>query len=228
MIKTALGIAAAAAVALMGTTALAGPKVKLEPVVSGLNQPLAMVETPDGRMLVVEQWGRVMVVQDGELLGTPFLDIRNLIVDRHPDFDERGLLDIALHPDFANNGKFYVSYSGQLDWQGDLAQMLWYSHNNVVAEYTVSADDPNVADRFSGRVISSTPWPQFNHNGHWIGFGPDGMLYIAMGDGGYANDWGIGHNVLEGNGQDMTTPLGKILRVDPATGEAAGGQPVRR
>ncbi len=225
MIKSFVTLAAAGAVALMGSTALAGPKVNMEPLVSGLNQPLAMAQAADGRIFVVEQWGRVMIVENGELNPTPFLDIRNLIVDRHPDFDERGLLGIALHPDFASNGKFYVSYSGELDWQGDLGQLLWYSHNNVVAEYTVSQDDPNVADRFSGRVISSTPWPQFNHNGHWIGFGPDGMLYISMGDGGYANDWGIGHNVLEGNGQDMTTVLGKMLRVDPETGEAAAGNP---
>lgn len=228
MSRKPLGILVAAAVGLTMTSEAVladAPKVKLEPVVTGLNSPLAMAETPDGRMLVVEQWGRIMVVQDGEVMGTPFLDIRNLIADRHPDFDERGLLGMALHPDFANNGKFYVSYSGDLDWQGDLAQMLWYSHSNVVAEYTVSKDDPNVADRFSGKVLSSTPWPQFNHNGHWIGFGPDGMLYVSMGDGGYANDWGIGHNVLEGNGQDLATPLGKILRIDPATGAAAAGNP---
>ncbi len=218
---------AAAALVLAGTSlAHAGPKVKMEPVVTGLNQPLSMKQPAgDSRMFVIEQWGRVMIVEDGELNPTPFLDIRNLIVDRHPDFDERGLLGLAFHPDFANNGKFYVAYSGDLDWQGDLAQMLWYSHNNVVAEYTVSKDDPNLADRFSGRVLSSTPWPQFNHNGHWIDFGPDGMLYISMGDGGYANDWGIGHNVLEGNGQDITTPLGKILRVDPETGEAPADNP---
>lgn len=228
MSKKTLGVVLGAVMALTfaaGAAQAEAPKVKLEPVATGLNSPLAMVETPDGRMLVVEQWGRVMVVQDGDVLGTPFLDIRNLIVDRHPDFDERGLLGIALHPDFASNGKFYVSYSGELDFQGDLAQMLWYSHNNVVAEYTVSQDDPNVADRFSGRVLSSTPWPQFNHNGHWIGFGPDNMLYVSMGDGGYANDWGIGHNVLEGNGQDMTTPLGKMLRIDPETGQAPADNP---
>jgi len=206
--------------------AFAEVKIKLEPVASGINQPLAMVQPAgDDRMFVNEQWGRVMIIKDGELNPTPFLDIRTLIVDRHPDFDERGLLGLAFHPDFANNGKFYVSYSGTLDFQGDLGQMLWYSHNNIVAEYTVSADDPDVADRFSGRIISSIPWPQFNHNGHWIGFGPDGMLYISSGDGGYANDWGIGHNPLEGNGQDLTSPNGKMLRIDPETGQAPADNP---
>ena len=92
--------------------------------------------------------------------------------------------------------------------------MLWYDHSNVVEEYTVSSTDKNVADPSSARRILTTSWPQFNHNGHWIGFGPDGMLYISMGDGGYANDWGIGHNVTIGNGQDLSTNLGKILRID--------------
>ncbi|HET9497178.1 MAG TPA: PQQ-dependent sugar dehydrogenase [Candidatus Limnocylindria bacterium] len=64
------------------------------------------------------------------------------------------------------------------------------------------------------RLISAIDWPQFNHNGHWIGFGPDGMLYISTGDGGYANDWGIGHNVTDGNGQDLASPNGKMLRID--------------
>lgn len=226
MFRTA-SMAAAAAMMLVGASAQAAEiQVKLEPFVSGVNSPLAMVQPAgDSRMFVAEQWGRVMIVEDGKLNGTPFLDIRALIVDRHPDFDERGLLGLAFHPDFANNGKFYVAYSGHLDFQGDLGQMLWYDHSNIVAEYTVSADDPDAADPNSGRILSSIPWPQFNHNGHWIGFGPDGMLYVATGDGGYANDWGIGHNPAIGNGQDMTSVLGKILRIDPATGAAAAGNP---
>jgi glucose/arabinose dehydrogenase len=226
MFRTAL-LAAAAAMTMAGASALADEKkIKLEPFVTGVNAPLAMVQPAgDSRMFVIEQWGRVMIIEDGQLNGTPFLDIRNLIVDRHPDFDERGLLGLAFHPDFASNGKFYVSYSGQLDWQGDLDMKFWWDHSNVVAEYTVSADYPDEADPKSGRVLSTTPWPQFNHNGHWIGFGPDGMLYVSMGDGGYANDWGIGHNVTIGNGQDTTTPLGKILRIDPATGAAPADNP---
>lgn len=231
MIKTltriAGGVALSGAMAVSAMAAAHGaPKVNLVPVVSGVNSPLAMVQPAgDDRMFIAEQWGRVMIAQDGQLLGTPFLDIRSLIIDRHPDFDERGLLGLALHPDFNENGKFYVAYSAPLDFQGDLGQMLWYSHSNIVSEFTVSADDPNVADRYSERILSSTPWPQFNHNGHWIGFGTDGMLYISMGDGGYANDWGIGHNPLIGNGQDLSNPLGTILRIDPETGEAPPDNP---
>ena len=101
--------------------------------------------------------------------------------------------------------------------------MLYEVITNVVEEYTVSKTDKNAADPSTGRRIMSDAWPQFNHNGHWIGFGPDGMLYVSMGDGGYANDWGIGHNPATGNGQDMTTTLGKMLRIDVNT--RTGGKP---
>jgi glucose/arabinose dehydrogenase len=83
-----------------------------------------------------------------------------------------------------------------------------------VSEFQVSKSDPNKADPNSERIVSAIDWPQFNHNGHWIGFGPDGMLYVSTGDGGYANDWGIGHNAMTGNGQDLTSVHGKILRID--------------
>lgn len=216
-LKTSLfGVCAAALLAVHGAQAA---KVKLEPFVTGVNAPLAMVQPEgDDRMFVVEQDGRIKIVRDGQLLASPFLDLRHLIVDLYHDFDERGLLGLAFHPQFKDNGKFYVAYSGHLNYQGDLGKMLWYSHSNVVAEFQVSAQDPDTADLNSMRVITSTDWPQFNHNGHWIDFGPDGKLYISMGDGGYANDWGIGHNVLEGNGQDLTTNLGKMLRVDVDNG----------
>ena len=210
------GLAGAGLLAGASTAAAEGVKVKLEPYVTGVNAPLAMVQ-PDGddRKFVVEQFGRVRVINAaGELEAEPFLDIRNLIVTQWSDFDERGLLGLAFHPDFKSNGKFYVAFSGHLDFDADLGKEFWWSHTNTVAEFTASEDNPNVANPASMRIITATDWPQFNHNGHWIGFGPDDMLYISMGDGGYANDWGIGHNVTEGNGQDLTTPLGKILRVD--------------
>jgi len=227
-IKLGAALVAALGIAFGSGAAMAGPKIKLEPVVTKVNTPLAMVQPPgDNRMFVIEQFGRVRVVENGKMLPTPFLDIRSKIVKQHHDFDERGLLGIAFHPKFKENGKFYVAYSAHLDFQQDLGQMLWYDHSNVVEEYTVSKSDPNMADPSTARRITSIPWPQFNHNGHWIGFGPDGMLYISTGDGGYANDWGIGHNVTDGNGQDRTTMLGKILRidVDKRTGDKPYGIP---
>ena len=208
-------LSAALVLALAGDPALAQTKIRLEPFVTGVNTPLAMVQPPgDSRFFVIEQFGRVRIVEGGKMRPQPFLDVRSKIPNLHHDFDERGLLGIAFHPNFKSNGKFYIAYSAHLDFQSDLGQMLWYSHSNVVEEYTVNKGDPNTADPSSARRIMSDPWPQFNHNGHWIGFGPDGKLYISMGDGGYANDWGIGHNVTIGNGQDMSTTLGKILRID--------------
>jgi glucose/arabinose dehydrogenase len=221
-------LSAALVLALAGEPAHAQTKIRLEPFVTGINTPLAMVQVPgENRFFVLEQFGRVRVIDNGKLRPAPLLDIRTKIPNLHHDFDERGLLGIALHPNFKSNGKFYVAYSSHLDFQQDLGQMLWYSHSNVVEEYTMMKGDANSADPSSARRIMSDPWPQFNHNGHWIGFGPDGKLYISMGDGGYANDWGIGHNVTMGNGQDMSTTLGKILRidVDARTGNKAYGIP---
>jgi hypothetical protein len=212
-------LAAGAALLTLAGAANAQVNITLEPYVTGVNSPLAMVQ-PEGdeRKFVVEQWGRIRIINaDGELEGDPFLDIRDRIVPLWGDFDERGLLGLAFHPDFATNGKFYVAYSAYTNFQNDLAKMFWWDHTNVVAEYTVMDGDPDRADRNSERRISSIDWPQFNHNGHWIGFGGDGMLYISTGDGGYANDWGIGHNVTEGNGQDMEDMHGKILRIDVDT-----------
>ncbi len=220
----AMCVAGAAMLAVSGA-ANAEMKIKLEPYVTGVNTPLAMVQPKgDDRKFVIEQWGRVRIINaDGQLEATPFLDIRHKLVDRWHDFDEKGLLGLAFHPDFANNGKFYVAYSGPINAQADLGVLFWWSHTNYVEEYTVSEDDPDAADLASGRIISAINWPQFNHNGHWIGFGPDGMLYISTGDGGYANDWGIGHNVTEGNGQDMTVLHGKMLRID--VNSMADGKP---
>ena len=221
--RTLTAASAMAALLTVSVTAQAEVPVKLEPYVSGLNAPLAMVQPEgDDRTFVIEQFGRVRIVRDGQLEPEPFLDIRNLIPQLWKDFDERGLLGLAFHPEFTENGRFYVAYTAHLDFQGDLGKQFWWDHTNVVAEYRVSAEDPDAADPKSGKILTSIDWPQFNHNGHWIGFGKDGMLYISTGDGGYANDWGIGHNVTEGNGQDLTTLLGKILRIDVDGGDPYG------
>ncbi len=214
---TAVALASALALgALASNPASAEMTVNLEPVAEGLTAPLIMVSPPnDDRRFVVEQIGTIRILTpEGELLDQPFLDIRHKIPDLLSTFDEKGLLGLAFHPDFANNGKFYVAYSGIMNAGGDPGKQLWWSHTNNVAEYQVSPDDPNSADPRSEKIITAIDWPQFNHNGHWIGFGPDGYLYISTGDGGYANDWGIGHNVEIGNGQDLTSLHGKILRID--------------
>lgn len=210
----------AAAVALFSATASSTVKVKLEEVASGLTAPLLLISPPgDDRRFIIEQIGLIKVMMpDGEILDEPFLNIRGKLVDLLADFDEQGLLGLAFHPKYKQNGKFYIAYSAPLRGAADLGKQLWYAHTNKVVEYTVSKSDPNVADPASMRVITEIDWPQFNHNGHWIDFGPDGKLYISTGDGGYANDWGIGHNPGIGNGQDMSSLLGKILRVDVDSG----------
>ncbi|MBT6278079.1 MAG: hypothetical protein HOI95_28590 [Chromatiales bacterium] len=190
---------------------------KLELVAEGLNAPMLLLSPPDGtgRRFIVEQTGLIKILEkDGTLLDEPFLNIRSKLVSQLSDFDEQGLLGMAFHPKYKSNGLFYIAYSGKLRGDADLGKQLWYAHTNFVVEMRVSKDDADAADHDYARTISKIDWPQFNHNGHWIGFGPDGYLYISTGDGGYANDWGIGHNVTKGNGQDLGAQHGKILRVD--------------
>jgi glucose/arabinose dehydrogenase len=199
--------------------------VNLQVAADGLTAPLNLVTPPDGtkRRFITEQIGVIKILMpDGKILDEPFLNIRHRIPKLHQDFDERGLLGLAFHPDFKNNGRFFVAYSGLLPGDSTLDKVVWYDHTNYVAEYRVSKTDPNKADPLSERILSKIDWPQFNHNGHWIGFGPDGFLYISTGDGGYANDWGIGHNVTKGNGQDLTSLNGKILRIDVNGSEPYG------
>jgi|SaaInl4_135m_RNA_FD_contig_41_312397_length_1800_multi_11_in_0_out_0_1 glucose/arabinose dehydrogenase len=207
-----------AAIALAMTAVFSGSAsaidVKLEEVASGLQHPLLLISPPnDDRRFIIEQIGTIKVMQpDGKM--STFLDMKGALVPLVPEFDERGLLGLAFHPNFKSNGLFYVSYSVPLHGTANLGNLLFYSHKNVIAERRVSKADANVADPGYSRVISVIDWPQFNHNGHWIGFGPDGMLYATMGDGGYANDYGLGHNPVTGNGQDLSSKHGKILRVD--------------
>ena len=188
--------------------------VKLVEVASGLQHPLLLTSPPgDDRRFIIEQIGLIKILHpDGKV--TPFLNIRELILPLTPEFDERGLLGLAFHPDFKNNGLFYISYSIALLGTENFANLLFFNHKNVVVERRVSKADPNKADPGYSRTISTIDWPQFNHNGHWLGFGPDGMLYMTTGDGGYADDYGLGHNPVTGNGQDLNSKNGKILRID--------------
>ena len=208
----------------MAITALVGGNAsaldaKLEEVASGLQHPLLLISPPgDDRRFIIEQIGTIKILHpDGSI--TPFLDIKGMIVPLIPEFDERGLLGLAFHPDFKNNGLFYISYSVPLHGTPNLGNLVFFDHKNVIAERRVSKSDANKADAGYSRVISVIDWPQFNHNGQWIGFGPDGMLYVSMGDGGFANDYGLGHNPATGNGQDLSSIFGKILRIDVNSAE---------
>jgi cysteine-rich repeat protein len=161
-------------------------------VASGLERPVHVTGPPldPTRVFVVEQRGRIRVVEHGHLLPTPFLAIE----DKVGFGDERGLLSVAFHPDYAANGRFFVDYTNRA---GD----------TVVARYRVSESDPNLADAGSEIILLTVAQPFANHNGGLNLFGPDGYLYVGLGDGGDRND------PLE-NGQSDATVLGKLLRID--------------
>lgn len=167
----------------------------VEVVAEGLDAPVFVASPPgDDRLFIVDQPGVIWVLEDGSLGDAPFLDIRHLV----ECCGERGLLGLAFHPNYAENGRFFLNYTED-------------GGHTLIAEYTVS-DNPNVADPGSARRILGFEQPAGNHNGGWIGFGPDGYLYIATGDGGRAND------VFE-NGQNPNTLLGAILRIDIDNGD---------
>ena len=171
--------------------------VTLEPIVTGLQRPVAVRAAGDGsgRLFIVEQPGRLRIVDDGGLRSTPFLDIRDRVRD---SANEQGLLGLAFHPDYASNGRFFVNYT---DLTGD----------TVVAEYARSEGDPNWSESSSEAIILTIQQPFSNHNGGDIAFGPDGFLWISTGDGGSGGD-------PQGNGQNTQTLLGKLLRVDVDNG----------
>lgn len=174
-----------------------------ELVGSGLVRPIWVTHAPGDtqRIFVIEKQGRIRIIKNGVLLPTAFLDIDALVTGGLSEGSEQGLLGLAFHPNYANNGLFYINYTATAG-AGD----------TVVARYQVS-NDPDVADPNSGVPILTFDQPQSNHNGGWLAFGPDGYLYIATGDGGSSNDAGAGH-ATGGNGQSLDTLLGKMLRIN--------------
>ncbi len=220
-----------------------GPVLGLETIATGLVSPLKAVPAPGepNNLYVVDQTGQIWKVdlKNEDLLKnkTKFLDVGttglNLLVvigALGPDtFDERGLLGLAFHPNYANNKKFYTYTSEPVAGAATFARSWTTSqppdHQNVVSEWTAGSN--------ARRVLLKVDWPQFNHDGGDLAFGPDGYLYISMGDGGGADDRDtttqlfprvvpgqpavnepiFGHG-LDGNGQKLSVPLGKILRID--------------
>ena len=218
--------------------------VRLKTVASGLVAPNYLTHAGDGtnRLFVVDQIGTVRVIENGGLLPMPFLDISfanpdpivGRVVEPRPGFDERGLLGMAFHPDFDNQaepgfGKFYtyssepVSTTVSSDFTVALPVGEVFDHQSVITEWTIDALDDNLIDPTSRRELMRVDQPQFNHDAGMIDFGPDGNLYIALGDGGSANDDAPGHG-LTGNGQDKSNVLGTILRVDVDGSDSANGQ----
>jgi glucose/arabinose dehydrogenase len=181
---------------LLVTSAWANVKVRLELLVDGLIHPMAMLTAPDGtkRRFIVEQSGTIALpLPDGTLRLAPFLDLTEKMVRLNREFDERGLLGMAFHPKFAENGKFYVVYSGPVSSDAPRRTRLFFNCTNYLSEFRVSKTDPNQADLTTERIIYRWHKPQFNHNGGAIAFGPEGYLYISTGDGGFANDKALFH-----------------------------------
>jgi glucose/arabinose dehydrogenase len=190
--------------------------IGLQLVAEGLTSPVALAQPDDGsgRLFIADQVGVIYSLNaDGQL--QTFLDIVDRMVEPRDGFDERGLLGLALHPDFANNGRFFVYYSAPLQ-EGGPAE---WDHTSHISEFTVSPDDGNTADPNSERIILRVDQPQFNHNAGDITFGPDGYLYIPLGDGGGGDDTGLGHTEGIGNAQDTSNLLGSILRIDIDNGD---------
>ncbi|MFL5727803.1 MAG: PQQ-dependent sugar dehydrogenase [Chloroflexota bacterium] len=175
-----------------------GLKVSFDLVADGLDSPLAVVSANDGsgRLFVVEQGGRIRVVRDGAVVPEPFLDV----ADRISGGGEQGLLGLAFHPDFPTDPRFFVNYTNS---EGDTR----------ISAFTVDGSNPDRADPGSERQLLSVDQPYSNHNGGGLQFGPDGFLYVALGDGGSGGD-------PHGNGQKLSTALAKLLRVDVGAADA--------
>ncbi|MBK8163893.1 MAG: PQQ-dependent sugar dehydrogenase [Gammaproteobacteria bacterium] len=203
-IVIALSCAAGAAAAAPRCDEPAGadiPAIALQEWLGGFEQPVHLAHAGDGsgRLYVVEQAGRIRVIEDGKVRPDPLLDIRRQVTSG----GEKGLLSVAFHPRHADNGYFYVDYTAR---DGGL--------HTVVSRFTRGADGR--ADPASERVLLRIAQPYGNHNGGQLAFGPDGHLYIGMGDGGSAND-------PHGHGQNLATLLGALLRID--VDRAEGGAP---
>ncbi|MGC1374936.1 MAG: PQQ-dependent sugar dehydrogenase, partial [Anaerolineales bacterium] len=175
--------------------------ITLQPVISGLTEPVFAAPAGDGsgRLFIVQKTGQILVLKGTSLNAAPFLDISSIVKTTG---NEQGLLGLAFDPNYATNGYFYIVYTNQ-STVGD----------DVLARYKVSSGDPDVADFSSAQILLTVSEPEENHNGGMLAFGPDGYLYFGLGDGGGGGD---NHGTI-GNGQDKTTLLGKILRLDVST-----------
>lgn len=166
-----------------------------KPLVEGLDRPVDLQSAQDGtgRLFIIEKYGAIRIFKDGQLSPQPFLNIDDRVND---DSNEMGLLGLAFHPNFEQNGYFYVNYTGD-------------GGNTRISRFTANGD---VADPNSEQVLMVIDQPFPNHNGGAVAFGPDGYLYLGLGDGGAAGD-------PFKNGQNTETLLGKLLRIDVNNGD---------
>ena len=214
-------------------------RVMLEPVATGLTSPIFLTTAVrgDGRRYVVDQTGLILLLHGNGAAPTTVLDITAVIAQLspafpgapeglNPSYDERGLLGLAFHPGFDDNNSpgfrtLYTLHNVPVSKAADFPEPPFPTPGQVpncqeiIAEWKVGPGPGAAVDPASYREVLRFDRPEFNHNGGTIAFGPDGLLYGAFGDGGNANDQGPGHNPTTGNAQDLTTILGKMIRIDP-------------
>ena len=201
--------------------------IGVEEIASGFVSPVLLVNSPGriGRRFVIDQIGKIWeLTRSGQRLPEPFLDISSKITPLTPAYDERGLLGLAFHPDFDRNGRFFVFYTAPPGPHTPAG----YNNRTTIAEYRANGGQ-KVVDPATERIVLQVEHPQANHNGGTIAFGPDGYLYISIGDGGGRDDEQLGHVPdwyefnAGGNGQDRASNLlGNILRIDVDNGTPYG------
>jgi glucose/arabinose dehydrogenase len=213
----------------VGPSSMGAPiAIDVEEVATGFVSPVQIVTSPgrNGRRFVIDQIGKIWGLNPaGQRMPEPFLDISSKITPLTPVYDERGLLGLAFHPDFQRNGRFFVFYTAPPGPNTPAG----YNNRTTIAEYRAQGGQAIHADPSSERIILQVEHPQANHNGGTIAFGPDGYLYISIGDGGGRDDEQLGHVPdwyefnAGGNGQDIASNLlGNILRIDVDRGAPYG------
>jgi autotransporter-associated beta strand protein len=214
-------------------------RIGLQSIESGLTSPVYATFAPGdpNDLFVVDQTGKINVIHNGVVQPTPLLDIRSIenALPLQSGYDERGLLGLAFSPGFndpASSG-FHTLYTYQSEAAGTATADFGpaagtltggIDHQNVLVQWKVSASNPLVVDTSTRRDLLREDHPESNHNGGTIAFGPDGDLYLAIGDGGAANDIGSGHIASTGNAQSLSVIMGKMLRLDPNGNNSANGK----
>ena len=216
--------------------------VSLKPIASGLVAPTYAQSMPGdpGKLLVVDQAGKIDIIQNGVVQPTPFLDVSSIeaSVPLNPGYDERGLLGLAFAPGFTdqNSPGYHTLFTYQSEQTGtapaDFGPVpgtlkvtptsTGINHQNVLVQWRIGAN--GLVDPSTRKDLIREDHPALNHNGGTIAFGPDGMLYLAIGDGGTANDTGNGHVDATGNAQLTSVIMGKMLRIDPFGANSANGK----